>query len=83
MQQSNSATHPLDDQVLNIHAAASRAGVSPATLKRCASRGEIRILQLSPRRIGIRASELTAWLDSKRRPALGADGDDNFPPAAA
>ena len=36
-----------------------------ATLKRCGARGEIKILQLSPRRIGVRLSTLNAWLDSR------------------
>lgn len=41
------------------------AAVSPATLKRCSARGELQILKLSPRRVGIRLSRLNAWLDSR------------------
>lgn len=54
-----------EDRVVSVHEAATRAGVSPATLKRCSARGELRILKLSPRRIGIRLSTLNAWIDSR------------------
>ena len=54
-----------EDRVVSIHEAAAKAGVSPATLKRCSERGEIQILKLSPRRVGIRLSRLNAWLDSR------------------
>lgn len=54
-----------EDRVVSIHEAATKAGVSPATLKRCSARGELQILKLSPRRVGIRLSKLNAWLDSR------------------
>ena len=54
-----------EDRVVSVHEAATRAGVSPATLKRCSARGELQILKLSPRRVGIRLSKLNAWLDSR------------------
>jgi hypothetical protein len=53
------------DPVLPVPEAAKIAGCSQWTLKRARSRGELRILQLSPRRIGIRMSDLTQWLDSR------------------
>ena len=56
---------PTEDRVVSIHEAATKAGISPATLKRCSARGEIQILKLSPRRVGIRLSTLNAWIDSR------------------
>jgi excisionase family DNA binding protein len=53
------------DRVLAIPEAALLAGVSVDTLRRVARRGELTILRLSPRRIGIRASELARWLASR------------------
>ena len=63
--QNHRANLPFDDRVVSIHEAASLAGISPATLKRCGARGEIAILKLSPRRVGVRLSSLNAWLDSR------------------
>ena len=40
-------------------------GVNARTLRRMGARGEIRILRLSPRRSGVRLSDLTALLNSK------------------
>ena len=62
---SDFSNHPSDDRVVSIHEAASKAGISPATLKRCAARGEVQILKLSPRRVGIGLSTLNAWIDSR------------------
>lgn len=56
---------PAEDRVVSVHEAAAKAGISPATLKRCSERGEIQILKLSPRRVGIRLSTLNAWIDSR------------------
>ena len=58
-------SHLPEDRVVSVHEAAAKAGISPATLKRCAARGEVQILKLSPRRVGIRLSRLNAWLDSR------------------
>ena len=47
------STFPIaDDRMITVHEAAVRAGVSVSTLKRCNSRGELKILKLSPRRLG-------------------------------
>ncbi len=52
-----------DDRVISLDEAAVMAGVSPSTLKRLGRAGKLRILRLSPRRRGIRLSDLRAWLD--------------------
>jgi excisionase family DNA binding protein len=56
---------PPADRVLTLPEAAAHVGVSPDTLRRCAQRGELKILQLSPRRVGIRLSDLKAYLDGR------------------
>jgi len=54
------------DPVLPIHDAAILAGnVHRCTLRRCANRGELQLIRVSPRRIGVRKSELLRWLDSR------------------
>lgn len=58
-------TNPFDDRVISIHEAAILTGLSVSNLKRCQQRGEIKILKLSPRRIGVRLSELQRFLDSR------------------
>ena len=63
-----SQTSPLPigtDPVLTLDHSAEVAGVSTYTLRRARNRGEIKILQLSPRRIGIRLSELNRWLNER------------------
>jgi hypothetical protein len=57
--------YPLDDKVIGLDEAAVRSGVSVSTLKRCHARGELKILKLSPRRVGIRLSDLRSWLDGR------------------
>lgn len=57
--------HILHDRVMSLDEAGVIAGVSTWTLKRARSRGEIEILQLSPRRIGIRLSALERWISSR------------------
>jgi hypothetical protein len=54
-----------DDRVLSIHEAAEATGLSIFTLKRLGKRGDIKILKLSARRLGIRLSELQRYLDSR------------------
>jgi hypothetical protein len=50
------------DPVLPIKAAAALAGdVHHCTLRRCAERGELQLIRISPRRVGIRKSEFTIW----------------------
>jgi hypothetical protein len=52
------------DKVVTINEAAVISGVSASTLKRQAKAEKLRILRLSPRRIGIRLSDLRCWLDN-------------------
>jgi len=54
-----------DDRVVSINEASVRSNLSVPTLKRCHKRGELRILKLSPRRIGVRLSDLKTFLDSR------------------
>jgi hypothetical protein len=61
----NSQTFPFaDDKVVSIQEAAVVSGVSASTLKRQAKAQKLQILQLSPRRIGIRLSEIHRWLNN-------------------
>jgi predicted DNA-binding transcriptional regulator AlpA len=53
------------DKVLPVPEAAQFAGISRWTLKRAAARGELKILRLSPRRVGVRQSEFARWLNSR------------------
>ena len=53
------------DPVLNVAHAAAFIGVSVATLKRAGARGEIKILKLSPRRLGVRTSEANRFLETR------------------
>ena len=54
-----------EDRVVSINEASVRSNLSVPTLKRCQKRGELRILKLSPRRIGVRLSDLKTFLDSR------------------
>jgi predicted site-specific integrase-resolvase len=63
--QSHAQTSLTERRVLNINEAAMIAGVSPSTLKRRGQAGELKITRLSPRRMGIRADHLSAWLDAR------------------
>ena len=54
-----------DDLVVSLNEASIRSNLSVSSLKRCHKRGELRILQLSPRRIGVRLSDLAAFLEGR------------------
>jgi predicted DNA-binding transcriptional regulator AlpA len=56
---------PFTDKVLSLPEAAHFAGVSPDTLRRCHKRKELKIIKLSPRRVGVRLSDLKAFLDAR------------------
>ena len=56
-------SHAVSDRVVSLNEAAVISGVSVSTLKRQAKAQKLRILQLSPRRIGIKLSDLRVWLD--------------------
>lgn len=53
------------DRVVSFSEAAHLAGVSPDTLRRCHKREEIRIVKMSPRRVGVRLSDLKAFIDAR------------------
>jgi len=53
------------DKVVSLPEAAHLAGVSPDTLRRCNKRQELKIIKLSPRRIGVRLSDLRAFIDAR------------------
>jgi len=56
---------PFVDKVVSLPEAAHLAGVSPDTLRRCHKRKEIQIIKLSPRRVGVRLSDLKAFIDAR------------------
>jgi hypothetical protein len=60
-----SAHHFGGDRVISIGEAAARAGISVATLKRCWARGELKVIKMSPRRIGVRLGDLEAFLAAR------------------
>jgi hypothetical protein len=51
-----------EDRVVSLSEAAHLAGVSTDTLRRCHARQEIKIIKLSPRRVGVRLSDLYAFI---------------------
>jgi predicted DNA-binding transcriptional regulator AlpA len=56
------------DRVISVRQAAEIIGLSTATLRRVIESGEgPPLIQLSPRRQGIRESHLTKWLNARRR----------------
>ena len=59
-----SAYEPRADRVLSVYQAAEVMGVSASTLKRRARAGDIKILKLSPRRVGVKMSEVQRFLDA-------------------
>jgi hypothetical protein len=56
---------PFVDKVVSLPEAAHLAGVSPDTLRRCHKRQELKIIKVSPRRVGVRLSDLRAFLDAR------------------
>ena len=62
----NFSPYPIaGDRVVALTEASMITGLSIDTLKRCSARNELRILKLSPRRIGIRLSDLQAFVDAR------------------
>jgi excisionase family DNA binding protein len=58
---------PLDDidTVLSIPTAAAALDISHDTLQRIIARGELRMIRITPRRVGIRRSELERYITSR------------------
>jgi hypothetical protein len=54
-----------EDRVVLITEASVISSLSVPTLKRCHQRGELKIIKLPPRRIGVRLSDLKTFLDSR------------------
>ena len=57
--------HSIIDKIVSLTEAAHLAGVSPDTLRRCNKRQELKIIKLSPRRVGVRLSDLRAFIDAR------------------
>ena len=53
------------DRIVPLPEASTITGLSVDTLKRCGARNELKILKLSPRRVGIRLSELQRFVDER------------------
>lgn len=53
------------DQVLPIAVAAKSVSMHRDTLLNCWKRGELKIIKLSPRKLGVRKTELERWLSSR------------------
>jgi predicted DNA-binding transcriptional regulator AlpA len=68
-QATTAASYPIArdprDRIVRMPEACTISGLSADTLKRCAARNELRILKLSPRRIGIWLSDLQAFVDGR------------------
>jgi predicted DNA-binding transcriptional regulator AlpA len=56
---------PFADKIISLPEAAHLAGVSPDTLRRCHKRQELKVIKISPRRVGIRLSDLRAFIDAR------------------
>jgi len=54
------------DPILSVPYCAKASDVSVSTYKRAAKRGEVQILQISPRRQGVRQSEHIRFINSRR-----------------
>jgi predicted DNA-binding transcriptional regulator AlpA len=55
----------LNDKIVSMREAAAITGLSVSTLKRQTKGGGLKIIRLSPRRVGLRLSALYSWLDDR------------------
>ena len=56
------------DRVISVRQAAEKVGLSVPTFRRVIAAGEgPPLIQLSTRRLGIRESDVTKWLDHRER----------------
>jgi excisionase family DNA binding protein len=60
------------DRVLSPAEVMELTGLGRSTVERARRDGELRFIQLTPRRVGLRMSELQAWLASRGPAALKA-----------
>jgi hypothetical protein len=55
----------LSDRIISLAEASVISGLSVDTLRRCHEREELRIIKLSPRRVGIRLTTLWAFIENR------------------
>jgi excisionase family DNA binding protein len=56
---------PQSLKCIKVSEFANRTGLSLASAKRLVREGDIKIVRLTKRRIGIRESDLAAWMDAR------------------
>jgi len=56
---------PLSLKCIKVSEFANRTGLSLASAKRLVREGDIKTVRLTKRRIGIRESDLAAWMDAR------------------
>ena len=61
----NLAYRPAADPLIPPTVAAEEMGISIDTLRRAWRRGDIKVFQISPRRLGVRRSEITRYLSER------------------
>jgi hypothetical protein len=57
--------YSLDDRIVSLDEASAISDLSKDTLRRCHQRKELEIIQLSPRRRGVRLSALWAFIHAR------------------
>lgn len=55
----------FNDRIISLAEASVISGLSVDTLRRCHEREELKIIKLSPRRIGIRLTALWAFIENR------------------
>ena len=60
------------DRILSPAEVMTVTGLGRSTIERARRDGELKFIQLTPRRVGLRMSELEAWLASREPAALKA-----------
>ena len=73
---------PLPDRIASLREAAAIRGVSIDTLRRMGARGEIEILQLSPRRRGVRLSNVIPSAPNPQREHVRSQNKSRHPGVA-
>jgi predicted site-specific integrase-resolvase len=61
----------IDDPIRSLRDVAIRWGVSMDTVRRRVAAGELTVVRLSPRRIGVRASEEERYLREREAAPVG------------
>lgn len=62
--------HVALDRIISLSESAERLGVSISNIQRMRARGEIKVLQISPRRVGVRVSELVRVQNSLKEASI-------------